>query len=264
MPALKVKFFTSRRLLRAFTLIELLVVIAIIAILAALLLPALAKAKAKAQNVTCLNNMKQWSLGYRMYADDFGDYVPEEGDTILPIYDNINKDAWYNAIPNYVKMPALLTSYTNTPSTPPLPSSHSIFSDPSCAPPNGTYANPPDKNRAFFMYGENGRICINKGGTTRVRPNTKLSSVVKPSDTILVGEVNPNSSDNTAPAQSNVTGRYAVGRHDSRGNLAMVDGSARTVRTNDFFRTVAEANDAATEWAMERKVYWYPTPTTPN
>ena len=119
MPALKVRFFTSRRLLRAFTLIELLVVIAIIAILAALLLPALAKAKAKAQNVTCLNNMKQWSLGYRMYADDFGDYVPEEGDTILPIYDNINKDAWYNAIPNYVKMPALLTSYTNTPSTPP-------------------------------------------------------------------------------------------------------------------------------------------------
>lgn len=56
-----------------FTLIELLVVIAVIAVLASILLPVLARAKAKAQGVFCLNNTKQLSLGWRLYADDHND-----------------------------------------------------------------------------------------------------------------------------------------------------------------------------------------------
>jgi prepilin-type N-terminal cleavage/methylation domain-containing protein/prepilin-type processing-associated H-X9-DG protein len=230
---------TAKKIRRAFTLIELLVVIAIIAILAALLLPALAKAKEKAKATECLSNVKQWGYAFWMYGDDNEDFFPYEGSAFDAIDASFNVEAWYNTAPDYASGPALTNLYMS--GQHPLPGVKSIFTCPSVRkmPP---YA--PTKDKPYFMYGFNNRMDPN--GPDQF----KRSACTKPSETIVFTE----NSETNFPS----TSRFTPARHDLRANLAFADGHAQPVHTNDYRRTGPEDSNSTLEWNRPRVVYWFP------
>lgn len=271
----------------AFTLIELLVVIGIIAVLAALILPALSLGKQRALTVKCVSNMRQWGMGFRIYSDDNHDIVPDEGDALEKIdsrgnaiqTDNYDY-AWYNCVPTLISEQPLINLYglNGKPANPPLPGSRTIYACPSASMPQlglFWFQNPPNLSKTFFMYGENARICVNFKTRASGVPQTKMVNVQKPSDTILLPEIdNNNPAFQFYAAQSSITADQAIARHNNGkvGNFAMCDGSTRTARPIEFLESPDMANGTGSnpvdtgqlEWSMDRKMYWYPSPNTQN
>jgi type II secretory pathway pseudopilin PulG len=270
----------------AFTRVELLVVIACIFIVGSVALPLLGDSREASSEAVCMNNLKRWGAAFLMYGEDNNDSVPEEGATIYTIWYPSNSNAWYNVCPRYIGEKSLLSRYWPVQADPPppgppdpvVPGRLDVFACPSARLPSPTYNT---LSHTYFMYGENGRLCINlstrnSGGIAQ----TTFSSVVKPADTIAMGEVNGKTSPSdplstASPSQSSVTGQYSIARHGGRGltggtgQFAMCDGSTRSAPYRDFYRNGFESNEVSYEWGtapnfIPRKIYWYPTPTTPD
>ena len=180
-----------------------------------------------------------------MFSDDNDDFCPYEGSGGA-INSGANLDAWCNTVPPLIGLPAL----KDMPEQPTV-ATKSIFACPAAA--KKLTAQPTPSN-PYFMYGFN----------SRMDPNTVAAKftrgiVVRPTDTILIAE-------NNEGMFPSVTGKFALARHDKKGEFTFVDGHAELIHTNDFFRTTAEDNSSINEWnpAKPRKVYWYPYAGAPQ
>ncbi len=226
------------RVTEGFTLIELLVVMAIIAILAALFLPALSSSKAKAQRMVCVNNLRQISLGVRMYSDDSHDASPSPGSAgvtnldIRPLF-----SAYKQFMKSYVGLKGASSSQDKLFACPAdAINANWVFGQPSTA---FQFVKRGIHDESLFDYSSyafNGgdNLARNIGRTSATLPglsDTKLSSVRHPARTLLVAEVPvllPYSWHE--PASHGVAGRNGTLYNDSRNVASFVDGHVSYIR----------------------------------